>query len=197
MTTKPYPYRRLPTATSIRLLSLYTYKENSPNGICSLDIVDMNENPQFDALSYTWGDPVPEKLRFDIAAQRDYNANQFLGNTPVTGFLCDGVLLKLEPNLHDALIALLMQNSARNIPRQRYWIDALCINQADMEEKSHQIALMGRIYSVAESVIVWLGLQDESGVDALKLIVQLSEFPSDSWESIRKTSVNVKEPSGH
>ncbi|RBR14522.1 uncharacterized protein FIESC28_07651 [Fusarium coffeatum] len=37
------------------------------------------------------------------------------------------------------------------------WIDQICINQADNKEKGEQVAMMGRIYSEATQVIVWLG----------------------------------------
>ena len=41
------------------------------------------------------------------------------------------------------------------------WVDALCINQDDQEERARQIAMMGDIYSHAANVIVWLGEADE------------------------------------
>lgn len=37
------------------------------------------------------------------------------------------------------------------------WIDALCINQTDIDERSAQVRLMPQIYSNASCVIVWLG----------------------------------------
>ena len=37
------------------------------------------------------------------------------------------------------------------------WIDALCINQEDVEERNHQVSNMGLIYSNATKVIAWLG----------------------------------------
>ncbi|KUJ11334.1 CNVH-domain-containing protein [Mollisia scopiformis] len=37
------------------------------------------------------------------------------------------------------------------------WIDALCINQEDNDEKAIQVGMMGRIYKSAKSVVVWLG----------------------------------------
>jgi len=36
-------------------------------------------------------------------------------------------------------------------------VDALCINQCDVEEKSYQVGLMGRIFSEAETVLIWFG----------------------------------------
>ena len=37
------------------------------------------------------------------------------------------------------------------------WIDALCIDQASVEEKSSQVTLMGEIYELASVVLIWLG----------------------------------------
>jgi hypothetical protein len=41
-----------------------------------------------------------------------------------------------------------------------HWIDALCIRQDDVQEKNSQIPLMGRIYSAARSVNIWLGAEE-------------------------------------
>ena len=37
--------------------------------------------------------------------------------------------------------------------------DALCINQADVEERNHQVGLMEFVYRRAARVLVWLGAQ--------------------------------------
>jgi hypothetical protein len=37
------------------------------------------------------------------------------------------------------------------------WADAVCINQEDIRERGHQVALTGRIYTSAAKVIIWLG----------------------------------------
>lgn len=42
------------------------------------------------------------------------------------------------------------------------WIDALCINQGDYEERSVQVAMMDRLYTGASQVAIWLG-EDEQG----------------------------------
>lgn len=42
------------------------------------------------------------------------------------------------------------------------WADAICINQDDVQEKGHQVNMMGKIYTKAIGVIVWLG-QDYEG----------------------------------
>jgi hypothetical protein len=42
------------------------------------------------------------------------------------------------------------------------WVDAICINQDDEDEKMAQILLMKDIYSHAETVYIWLGLGSAS-----------------------------------
>jgi hypothetical protein len=55
-------------------------------------------------------------------------------------------------NLHAAL------NDLRYKDRERIlWADALCINQSDLVERTHQVSLMSSVYGRAALVIVWLG----------------------------------------
>ena len=42
-------------------------------------------------------------------------------------------------------------------------MDAICINQLDLEERNHQVKLMAYIFARAEEVLVWLGLVEEAG----------------------------------
>jgi hypothetical protein len=46
--------------------------------------------------------------------------------------------------------------------RPLIWIDSLCINQDDVAERNHQVALMSAIYSKAMTVTVWLGRSNEN-----------------------------------
>jgi hypothetical protein len=48
-----------------------------------------------------------------------------------------------------------MDNFDYRIP---IWMDSICINQVGLIEKSHQIPLMGAIYSQATRVIIFLGV---------------------------------------
>ncbi|KAH7071335.1 heterokaryon incompatibility protein-domain-containing protein [Paraphoma chrysanthemicola] len=56
------------------------------------------------------------------------------------------------------------------------WIDALCINQKDMEEKAHQNKMMPFIFQSASEVIVWLGDGDDDTEKAMKFIPQLIDL---------------------
>jgi hypothetical protein len=86
--------------------------------------------------------------------------------------------MKVQANLLDALNML----SRPQLPdacfhRQRYfWIDAICINQANNEERSLQVVLMTTIYSTAMHVVSWLGPEDPTTSDALTVIKKLARF---------------------
>ena len=84
---------------------------------------------EYEALSYTWGDP---------AISRPIQVNDSI--VPVT------------KNLYDALLALRTEEEQRWL-----WIDAVCIHQADLEEKSEHLRRMFSNYRKAYQVVVFLG----------------------------------------
>jgi hypothetical protein len=57
----------------------------------------------------------------------------------------------VRANLHSALLPFLQEAHSKPL-----WIDALCIDQFNIQERNSQLALMGQIYSNAH-VIIWLG----------------------------------------
>lgn len=59
---------------------------------------------------------------------------------------------------------------AANYPRVTMWIDAICINQGNVEERSRQISIMGEIYKTAQEVYVWLRPGDDHTNYALEHI---------------------------
>ena len=60
------------------------------------------------------------------------------------------------------------------------WIDAICIDQNSTDEKNHQVQMMAKIYSHAERVVVWLGMDDHNSRKAITFvkdeILQLQRF---------------------
>jgi hypothetical protein len=100
---------------------------------CHLQIISIGkDHVPFDALSYVWG--------------KEYH--------PTTIQLC-GEPHRVTVNLYSALKSLRKIDNAYII-----WIDALCINQTDLDERSYQVGLMQEIYCNAESVVAWLGESD-------------------------------------
>lgn len=133
-----YPYQRLPTAASIRLIRVLPDRiDNSI--VCSIETVDSRHHTgvEYQALSYLWGDPKPTRKIY----VRDEN---------------DGVLH--EHHLHENLWQFLEKwQQPRTQPSGLLWTDSLCLNQNDNDEKGQQVRRMGEIYSGAKEVIVWLG----------------------------------------
>lgn len=119
----------LKTETSIRVLDLLPGRRGTEIRI-SLRVVDMSSGPDYEALSYTWG---------ESSAGRSILVNEIY-RLPVTD------------NLFHALRGL----RRRSMP-STLWIDRICINQPDLEERGHQVGFMGHIYSQATCVNVHLG----------------------------------------
>jgi hypothetical protein len=119
-----------PSRSEIRVLILSGGKPED-DVKCTLGVVSLDEKPEFAALSYVWGDASVKK--------------------PIT---VDGETFEVTSNLNDALRALRPQQRRES---RTLWVDAICINQVDTEEKNTQIPLMGRLYSDASSVVIWLG----------------------------------------
>ncbi|MCJ1287260.1 hypothetical protein MMC26_006608 [Xylographa opegraphella] len=55
------------------------------------------------------------------------------------------------------------------------WIDAVCIDQSNIEERNHQVPLMKAIYSNAEVVRVWLGSPTTGSDDAIALLNEVGQ----------------------
>ena len=174
-----FVYEPLPTASSIRLVHLLSGVGNDPLIHLSMRVVDLDNEPQYDAISYTWGPPIS---LFRTEEERDGLQDQQL---PV---ICDGQILNIKQNLFDFLRSWQVMfraasdgndertASAREaglLPPNELWIDAICINQEDKDEKGAQVSMMGRIYSQTQKLIVWLGPEDTFTRPALQIIFKM------------------------
>ncbi|RYP78247.1 hypothetical protein DL771_000724 [Monosporascus sp. 5C6A] len=128
-----YQYSPLPGSGSIRLLRLMPHEDKNARIQCQLFDYPLRDSSEgthlYEALSYVWGD--------------DGNRQPIL---------IDNHELKVTSNLHAALLRLRDRLLQRVI-----WIDAICINQGDANEKGQQVQSMANIYAKASRVIVWLG----------------------------------------
>jgi hypothetical protein len=117
---------------------------------CELVYTNINKSSvdriPYVALSYCWGD-VEDTMEILLHSSSPDNACSQRQEPVHAPF-------RITQNLFIALQAL------RNANRQYLWIDALCINQQDPREKTHQVQLMGEIYSSANWVVAWLGPED-------------------------------------
>lgn len=146
-TQSTYKYSPLNEVNAIRLLRL----DDEPDA-CEDDVhgtlihTTLDSAPPYFALSYCWG-----RLK-----QKD-------------ALFCDGKPLRITPSLAEALRRLrsLPSDQAQypgwDLENRYFWIDQICINQADTEERQSQVQIMGHIYSHAIRTLIWLG-PDPNGV---------------------------------
>ncbi|KAK2004238.1 hypothetical protein LX36DRAFT_696244 [Colletotrichum falcatum] len=77
---------------------------------------------------------------------------------PPTTITCNGRDILVPHNLEKALLRI---RRGPEVAGKKFWIDAVSINQTDDEERSSQVKLMAAIYSSADSVLIWLGEEDD------------------------------------
>lgn len=105
------------------------------------------ERGTYTALSYVWGD-----------------------RTPARTILLNGKTSSVTPNLFAALRQL------RDAKEEIYlWVDALCINQDDGQEKNAQVSMMGEIYKNSGRVLMWLGEEEADSNVAMELVRHFEE----------------------
>ncbi|KAF2175585.1 HET-domain-containing protein [Zopfia rhizophila CBS 207.26] len=154
-------------------------REDSRSGFATCGPPQLTENLRYDwgdfeALSYTWGDP-----------------------SLVSQIVVNGIVWDVPRNLASALRIL------RDLPETKvgmsYWVDALCIDQNNTEEKNSQVKKMKSIYSHARAVIAWLGEEEETDADAIDIINSLHrtffvaterkqglEFKAEQWAALAR-----------
>lgn len=111
---------------------------------CQLNQASFDDDPNYTALSYVWGDP-----------------------RETTPILVNNIETRVTVNLEAAL-----RHIRRSSHIVVLWVDALCINQKDEAEKNHQVEMMREIYSGAQLVIAWLGSSAEDSDLAMEILGQ-------------------------
>jgi ankyrin repeat protein len=137
-----YKYQPIPLGQGVfRLLRIF--KGLSTDGIrCELFQATQAEGVTYEALSYTWGsDVVLEDITLEGRGE---------------GSAMKETKIRIRTNLHTALRYLRSETRDRVL-----WIDALCIDQGNDEEKADQIQQMRLVYENAEQVLIWLGQSNE------------------------------------
>lgn len=162
----PYSYKAL-REDEIRILFLNpgTYEEPLMG---KLEIFKIWDAPDYDAISYCWGEPI------------------FSHNIYIVG---EGVQALTE-SLFGALRRF--RDSSVNVV---LWADAICINQKNLNEKSHQVAQMGRIFQSAKTLRVWLGEAIPSDEHSFWALRQLDSFFSNELMGTRTAQIiTLKRP---
>jgi hypothetical protein len=127
----------------IRLIKIELFDPASEKLECSIETVQLATTPPYDALSYMWG---------DSSITKEITVN--------------GLPIMVTENLWAALIEFWTRPRSTRL----LWIDALCINQLSVLEKNHQVPLMGKIYSQARGVLMWLGVEQDNSPLGMAII---------------------------
>ncbi|KAK1725084.1 heterokaryon incompatibility protein-domain-containing protein [Colletotrichum acutatum] len=108
-----------------------------------------SKRARYEALSYTWADSSGDSTR-----RRPMFIGPYWDIIPITR------------NCEDALRSVrLVGGSSRSV-----WVDSLCINQDDADERNAQVALMPEIYATAIGVLAYLGPASDDSDRALSAI---------------------------
>ena len=112
----------------IRLLDLLPGERDDPIR-CATRVVSLDQHPDFETVSYVWGDRKGERA-----------------------IKVSGQSISITSNLYAGLLRLRQAKEKRTL-----WIDQICINQWDLEEKAAQVALMRDIYRRCTQCVTWMG----------------------------------------
>ncbi|KAL2272349.1 hypothetical protein FJTKL_06792 [Diaporthe vaccinii] len=119
---------------------------------------------EYEALSWCWGQEVKDR------AIRVYEGGKYY-RLPVTRDLTLALKYLRHPHAERIL-----------------WIDALCINQANHEERNHQVQMMARIYSGAKQACIWLGEDTDDSTTAIRFINEIMKL--ENFDAISEKKEN-------
>ncbi|KAH7177129.1 heterokaryon incompatibility protein-domain-containing protein, partial [Dactylonectria macrodidyma] len=143
----PYQYEAL---AAIRLLSLRRRRDGFFEGHLRNFCLGSSECPPFITLSYAWGEPIYSR-----------------------SILIDGHTIPVLDSVYPILEYI---SESRRLRAEWIWVDSICINQDDDDEKSTQVALMGRIYSASTKTVIWLGTGSRESDLAMAFLEELSAW---------------------
>jgi hypothetical protein len=163
-----YPPLRGPESKQIRLLELLS------DGSVRIQTSSLARPgiAKYEALSYCWGNTT-ELYRVDVLVGGESSHENVKH-------------LWVPRGLRLALERLKLKDCVRVL-----WIDAICINQTDLSEKSWQVSMMTDIYKNASRVVAYLdipgGFENQTGdiiprLVQAKQIVDASSYREISWD---------------
>lgn len=140
-------YDDLPTGDGeFRLLEIEPAADPTSHIIARLFKASLQDPPRYEAVSYRWE---------QTADAHFISVNGF--KLPVTR----------------NVLALLSEFRRQSYPSSPiFWIDSICINQTCTQDRNKQVQLMGKIYSTASLVRMWIGTESDLSDQAFELISQ-------------------------
>lgn len=159
-----FNYSPLPE-NHIRLVRIESTEEPP---ICELYDAPFNDDLRFRAISYAWGS---DKLTHRIK--------------------CNDMIMAVTQSVADMFSSTAISDLCIDMP---LWVDAVCINQRDDDEKAAQVRMMASLYSQAEEVIVWLGTARDDSDSAMRQIKAWSTNKTfTTAKSLNKLAANAED----
>lgn len=156
------PHRPL-SESEIRVLALHPGDWDDPI-VCTLRHVSLDDEPEYNTVSYVWGDPAP-----------------------IYEIVLDDVSYPVAANLYQVLHRLRDHNrwhpgdgDGEASQPLWLWIDALCINQTDKIERATQVQKMTQIYTRSSKVFAWIGEYEPEKEESIE---KLFSIP---WEPLKR-----------
>jgi len=142
-------YKYSPVAPGeIRLLSLSLTADDELCASIRHVPFDTEDPVVYSALSYVWG-----LSGFTVSMK------------------CDGAILHITPTLDEALRQIIKLGDAESL-----WVDQICIDQQNEQDRSQQVRIMNNIYKCARKVIAYLGPSKPSTPSAVDLITRVGKI---------------------
>ncbi|KAK5120535.1 hypothetical protein LTR85_006191 [Meristemomyces frigidus] len=159
--TVDHPARQ-ETANSSKWETSYTrfLKNYRGDGTELADKQESGTSLDYEAISYVWGEPI---YSHQLELERHG-------------------LSRITESLYRALQRLRSPDN-----RRRLWADAICINQADITERSAQVAIMASVYQQANGVLVWLGPSQDLDALAFAAIPKYLDARGGDFEGLWET----------
>jgi hypothetical protein len=151
----------LKSTKEFRLLLLHPGRDGDPvRADLQLARLDGAIAPHYETISYCWGDPTDTATIY---------------------------LDKKKSSVPASSIAAL--RCVRLPDRDRIvWIDAVCVNQADLDERAQQVSMMADIYSSSKGNLVYLGEEDSyEAAESIDRIITDIKRRTDNFRSTKGT----------
>lgn len=155
-----------------------------------MKIFNLDDAPSYTALSYTWGEPSDEHSVWLNDHEIMIRPHLRMALTDIYAFLQDqnriDYVFRWDSGDQDiALYPTPDIDIAKSTEALRYfWVDALCINQVDIQERNHQVSLMRQICFQARTVCIWLEHSCEEDLERIRTVTS-----TPGW---RKTAFDVR-----
>ncbi|PMD31753.1 HET-domain-containing protein [Hyaloscypha variabilis F] len=153
-----------PEKSEIRLLRAQPGELDAEIQPFDLHNISLNDYPSYIALSYTWGDPTPREIIY-----------------------VNGKALLVTENLSRIL------KRAKEFEGSYFWVDGICINQADIPERSCQVDAMPRIYSSAVKVVAFIGDAPDAVAGAARKLFMDPFLDCKTDEEFKVRSTDIRE----